>query len=437
MPLPKILRDLLCLPTAAFLERAVMSYIEGTCRSLPGVHLKYDRFGNLLAHYWRNPRSVRPLAFVAHTDHPGFAALEMIAERELRAEFRGGVRAEYCVGAPVRFWSENEWVEGEVVKLTRLLPATAPGAPRRPREAVIRVRGPVQPNSPGMWCLPEPHLDGDSVRATACDDLAGVAAVLSLLERLSRDRARAEVFCLFTRAEEVGFVGASAAIAARTLPKRAAVLSIETSSALANAPVGAGPIVRVGDRASIFTPDLVAFCTRVAQKLATRRRRFRFQRRLMDGGMCEASAFGSHGYSVAGICLALGNYHNMDTAARRIAAEYVSLQDWRGMVDLFEALVLDEDGPTRDVELRRRIDLLFAEQRARLKLRPLTAGSEPRWYRRAWNLPITGTVGTLPPDRSFFRRVGSVAHVRTRPQASRPLFPQMCTCCRRAYAPAC
>ena len=49
------------------------------------------------------------------------------------------------------------------------------------------------------------------------------------------------------------------------------------------APVGAGPIIRVGDRARVYTPELIDFCVRVAQALALRKRKFQFQRKLMDG----------------------------------------------------------------------------------------------------------------------------------------------------------
>jgi len=202
-----------------------------------------------------------------------------------------------------------------------------------------------------MWDLPEPALRGDLLSARGCDDVAGAAAMLELLTRLSRRAPRAGtggVYCLFTRAEEVGFIGALAAIKARTVPKRLPLISIETSPALPNAPIGGGPILRVGDRVSVFTPALVAFCERVARDLAQRRQSFVYQRRLMDGGTCEATPFLAYGYEAAGICVALGNYHNMDTARRRIASEYISLSDWQRMVDWFEALVLDERGYDAD-----------------------------------------------------------------------------------------
>src|SRR4030042_195447 len=109
MALPRVLKTLLNPPTAPFLETAVLTHIEQTCRQLAGVRLRTDRYGNLLAHYRRDPGPARPLAFVAHTDHPGFFAQEMLDRRTLRAGFRGGVRPEYFPGSKARFWSGGRW----------------------------------------------------------------------------------------------------------------------------------------------------------------------------------------------------------------------------------------------------------------------------------------------------------------------------------------
>ena len=367
MALPRTLKKLLDLPTAAYLETAVMDYLKDVCGKMAGVTLKTDRYGNLLAHYRHNPPKRTPLAFAAHTDHPGFCALEMLDKRTLRAAFRGGVRPEYFDGSRVKFWVDGAWVKGRVLKLSKVEPSPVPTRPATPKEAHIQVAKAVPANALGMWDLPDAVLKDDRVIARGCDDLAGVAAMVTLLERLSKKKASAEAYCLFTRSEEVGFVGAMGAIKARTIPKRVPVLSIETSSALVNAPIGEGPIIRVGDRAVVYSSDLVGFCTRVATELSGRRKKFRYQRKLMDGGMCEAAAFGCNGYQAAGICLALGNYHNMNTKREKIDSEWVSLADWQGMVDLFEALVLDQHGPGgKDETPRVRIDKVFAEGEALL-----------------------------------------------------------------------
>ena len=53
----------------------------------------------------------------------------------------------------------------------------------------------------------------------------------------------------------------------------------------------------------------------------------------MDGGTCEATAFGENGYQSSGLCIALGNYHNC-APKQKIAAEFVSVSDACAMVRL-------------------------------------------------------------------------------------------------------
>jgi putative aminopeptidase FrvX len=359
MALPKILKDLLSLPTAPLLETAVMDYIQSTCTRLRGISCRFDRYGNLLAHYRRRPRPVPPLVFAAHADHPGFLAQEMLDKRTLRAAFRGYVESPYFANARVRFWSGGRWVQGEVVELTRTVPIQRMGRKTsRPEEVLLRVTEAIEPNAPGMWDLPDPVLRDDRLYARDHDDLAGVAAMLTLLERLTRKQTPAEVYCLFTRAEELGRMGAVGAAKTRTVPKKLPIIAIETSKELPSAHLGDGPILRVGDRMSVFTPELTAFAGRVAQDLVRRRKSFAFQRKLMDGGTCESTAYLVYGYRATGVCLALQNYHNMDTERGEIASELISLADWQRMVDWFEALVQDEQG-FRAAEVGRgvRVDL--------------------------------------------------------------------------------
>jgi putative aminopeptidase FrvX len=406
MPIPKTLKDMLALPTAAFAERAVMDYVTAACRRLPGVSTTFDRYGNLLAHYRYRPRRVTPLIFAAHTDHPGFVAMQMEGPRTLRAAFRGWVEPEYFQTAGVRFFSDGRWIKGRVTELTKVTDIRGfVGRLTRPEEVLLRVSAAVAPGSPGVWDLPGPALKSDRVAAVTCDDVAGSAAMLALLEQLSRRRARAEAYCLFTRAEELGFVGAIAAAKAGTLPRRLPIIAIETSKELPGAPIGDGPILRVGDRMSVFTPALTAFCNRVARGLMERTgglryaqsaaaaaatvgrvsrpdtssrirvgwasgrampppRVFLYQRKLMDGGTCESTAYMEYGYAATGVCLALGNYHNMDTQRRRLAPAIISLGDWLRMVRVFVALVADETGfGSSDTTMRDSLDKRFEQYR--------------------------------------------------------------------------
>jgi endoglucanase len=131
--------------------------------------------------------------------------------------------------------------------------------------------------------------------------------------------------------------------------------------------MGAGPILRVGDKASVFSAPLTAYCAVVAQHLAKKHKDFRFQRRLMDAGTCEATAFGELGYEATGICLALGNYHNRDEQRKRIGSEFVSINDWINMVRWFVGLVTHQPGYRgKDPALRKRLTGLLRRYRSRL-----------------------------------------------------------------------
>lgn len=371
MAIPVVLREMLSLPTAAFVEGAVRDYLQDRCGRLRGVTTRLDRHGNLLATYRHKPSRRGPLVFTAHLDHPGFCALRMLKPNRLLAVFRGWVEPEYFARQPVRFWSGGRWVRGRVESIEKVAPVYGLiGRTGRPEEVAIRVEAAVAPNSPGMWDLPDPYEKDGCVHARGCDDIAGAAGLLAMLQQLSARRAAADVMVLFTRAEEVGFVGAIAASRSATISRRHPIIAIETSKAVQGVEMGGGPILRVGDKTSIFTPQLTAYCERVARRLAglgARRpprpspNRFRFQRKLMDGGTCESTAYIAYGYAATGICLGLGNYHNMNMQNRRIESEYVHLRDWKWMVQWFIALACD-DGDWRkgDPAIRQAMDQRYA-----------------------------------------------------------------------------
>lgn len=336
----KILTDLLKLPTAPFTEGAVRRYILDFCSRRPLLRVREDAAGNILVHYKLAARS-RPVCLCAHTDHPGFRALRMKGANVLQARWLGGVPAEYFPGAGVRFFSDGDWIRGRITKTKlKTLGLERPGKMVDQVQVSLNGARPrqVAPGSPGMWDLPDPQLRGRLIHARGCDDVAGCSAILAAIEHLVRRRIRTEAYFLFTRAEEVGFIGAIAACRLGTIPRRCLVVAIETSSVIPGVVMGAGPILRVGDKSSVFTPELTAWCGRVAEKLAARDADFRYQRKLMDGGSCESSAYCRLGYAATGLCIALGNYHNCDRRRRRIAPEFIDVHDLGRMIRWFVAL---------------------------------------------------------------------------------------------------
>lgn len=323
----KLLQSLCAVPTAPFAESAVVKFVIGRVRKRSGLTLRTDRAGNLLierAGTKNLPRTV----MVAHLDHPGFVARQMINSRTLKASFYGYVRPEYFPGAKVRFFDDQGATTATVESFT-----TADNG--RADTAVLRVRRTIAPGSVGMWDLGEPRVAGKKFHGRVCDDLAGAAAGLAVMEGLSRKRLKAPIALLLTRAEESGFIGAIASVKNKQLLKKTdRIISIECSAEQPYAKQADGMILRTGDRTSIFNSAFTRFLGTRAEALAKADKAFKFQRALMPGGTCEATVFDAFGYTAAAVCIPLGNYHNMNADTKKLAAEYVDLRDWQSLVTL-------------------------------------------------------------------------------------------------------
>ncbi|MGV3772604.1 MAG: hypothetical protein ACO1QB_06860, partial [Verrucomicrobiales bacterium] len=134
----------------------------------------------------------------------------------------------------------------------------------------------------------------------------------------------------------VGFHGALALAKSRKLPKSGLIISLETSREMPPVKMGEGVIIRVGDRSSIFDSCGSRFLVETGNALAKKAKTFKFQRALMSGGTCEATAYQEYGYQTAAVCVALGNYHNCGPD-EQIGAEFVSYSDAMNMVRILTA----------------------------------------------------------------------------------------------------
>ncbi len=311
-------------PAAPYYEHAVRDEVESICAE-HRLECERDRFGNLLVRL-RTVPAHRPLVLAAHLDHPGFEIIRRLSGSRWLARFRGGVPNIYFrAGIPLRL------MPGAIAaKLGR----------RRSKEQRAFEIGAAQPPNArpkfAVWELEDFAVRSRRIHGRACDDLIGVACVLATLIELKEARASVNVIGVISRAEEVGFHGALAVAAARAIPKNALIVSLETSREMPGVKMGQGVVLRVGDRTSIFDSEGMRFLREVAAALTARRRGFGFQRGLMSGGTCEATAYQQFGFQTAAVCVALGNYHNC-APRNKIQAEYVSVSDACGMVDLLVA----------------------------------------------------------------------------------------------------
>ncbi|MDP9003175.1 MAG: hypothetical protein M3N12_00095, partial [Verrucomicrobiota bacterium] len=244
-------------------------------------------FGNVIARYRRGTRARPRWAFAAHMDHPGWVRTESGEWR-----FLGSVAERFLVNPRMREFGNF-----------------------------------------AMWDLPAFEVKDEMIHSRACDDLLGCAEIICLFHEL--ENAGANVHCLgiFSRAEEVGFWGAIQLARSGVLPKDITVFSLETSAPRGGAEIGRGPIVRVGDRLSIFDSGETARVMSVATANA-----IPVQRCLLDGGACEASAYQLYGYRSVAASIGLGNYHNCAPDGT-IQGEFVSVEDCANMVRLCLAVV--------------------------------------------------------------------------------------------------
>lgn len=370
---------LLAEPTAPFHEQNVIRAVLAEADRL-GLESRVDRFGNvrveLNAHVASTP--ALPLVLTAHMDHPGFWAQRMLGPGRLLASWVGRVPQELFVGGPVRFYSggpPSRLLRMPQTDGDRSLNAEAAfalaGTPIEGRVREVQayegegdwarveldVEGDVQPGSIGQWSLPPAELDGEFLRATAVDDVAGVASLVCVMQAFAEAQRTGgplperPITLLFTRAEEAGFVGCTEFCrdrVAQGLAGAAQVVGVEMSMASADAPLGEGVVVRVGDRRNVFDPATTDQLTRSAQRLADSTPGFTYQRKLMSGGTCESSVFQRYLGRSGALCLPLANYHNhnAETQPGGFEREAIHARDFAGLVRLLIALTLDN--PTAD-----------------------------------------------------------------------------------------
>ena len=173
-----VLRKILAQPTAPFHEYSVRAAISELLDGQPDIRLEHDAFGNLLAHYEGNGSPPR-WSFGSHMDHPGWVRslppdTPGVSEPDERRQRDGFT---FLGGVPDAYFEE---------------------------EAPIREFGDF-----AMWDVTEFKRENGLISSRACDDLIGCAAIVAAM--LDLQEAGAETSCvgIFTRAEEVGFVGAA------------------------------------------------------------------------------------------------------------------------------------------------------------------------------------------------------------------------------------
>ncbi|MDE0888576.1 MAG: hypothetical protein OSA40_03865 [Phycisphaerales bacterium] len=366
----RIALELTTLPTAAGREHRVQAYVDRwlAARSRSLVWRR-DGDGNLLINSKKRPAGrTAPLLITAHLDHPAFVVRHLVDDRTIEAEFRGGVHDPYFENAKLEFHdADDRIVRGRIESL-----APADGE-RLFKVATIRLsrRLPsLAVGDVGRWAFPAAAITGRGskrlLKTNACDDLAAAAAALCAFDRIRKRRGMEHVGLLFTVAEEVGFVGAIGAATNGLVKKNARLVCLENSRSFPESPIGGGPIVRVGDRMTVFSPGLTNEISTLMMAHAAANPKFKWQRKLMAGGACEATAFSAFGFQSTCLCLPLGNYHNMQAidevqAGRRpakVGREFISVEDLHGLIEMLEVVAGGLDASTAGGPLPQRLRAL-------------------------------------------------------------------------------
>lgn len=358
------LTSLLSLPTAPFREKFVFEFcveyltsnkipfwIDATKNIVVGVKSKKNY------HQALSRRTKEPLRFViAHMDHPGFHGKKWLKQKgsrhELEIIWHGGSPAKALRGQRVWISSledssatvfKHEAIISEVkldsrgrfVKTARVFIKKPWWSAPRDRPQAEQLFGAFAFRAP-VW------QQKKNLYAGGADDIIGVYSILATAKQLwkSKHPARHNFVALLSRAEEVGFIGTIGHFE-KELPKKIRrellVLSLEASRTLPGATIGSGPVVRLGDKSNVFDSHYSQALLLASKKAL----KTRYQRRIMDGGTCEATAAVAYGFRAVGISVPLGNYHNVSfqggpdsRASMGPAPEFVNIDDVAGQQSL-------------------------------------------------------------------------------------------------------
>lgn len=390
------LRELTAIPTAAGHEQRIVkwvgNWVKRRPKRRPKLELQQDKAGNLLiaprgrgtnarSRKGRRARVSRqgggdPLYITAHLDHPAFVVRHIAGPQLIELEFRGGVSEPYFHDAAIEIFDAADRAHE-----ARIIHVDSQAKPfRRVGARLGKATRTIAPGDIGRWILEDhtslPTIEHGLLHTHACDDLAAVVAALAALDVIIRQRSRApaNIGVLLTRAEEVGFIGAIAACKQRSIPKSARLICLENSRSFAESPIGGGPILRVGDKMSVFEPTLTNRIGAIIAEHAKAHPQFKWQRKLMPGGTCEATTFSAFGHQSTCLCLPLGNYHNMididgvaadgSAGARRparVGPEFISISDFHGLVEMLVVIAQQIDS-AKTPSLRTWMDESFKER---------------------------------------------------------------------------
>jgi putative aminopeptidase FrvX len=208
----RFLREIADVPTTSFFEHRVNNRIRRILTEQFGqnevVETSADGFGNVIVHYKGSKNVDHPLniAYVVHTDHPGFHATPL-ASKQLMLKLMGGLNKGLVVGSLVDLY---DCYDHELPCITRGIISEEFDAESANPSGRYRMATDdhVDQRAFAVLHLPELEISDSIIRAPVLDDYASIAMSLAALKDVVDKKLSVDVYVVFHRGEEIGFVGA-------------------------------------------------------------------------------------------------------------------------------------------------------------------------------------------------------------------------------------
>ncbi|MBK9294059.1 MAG: hypothetical protein IPM57_06375 [Oligoflexia bacterium] len=322
------LKDVFSNPTAPYREGWVLNYIKSELKRLKYPYFQ-DNWGNIIAgsSQIKTLKLSKRIALVAHTDHPGFHILKQLNKDTFLVKWHGGYPPR-VKGSSLAIY--NPQFKNKISKAKALTNIDKKGYLKI---KIIKSNFKISTQCFGAFDFKDYIKIKNLIKTRVADDLAGVTIILSTLERLNIKQ-RENFLGIFTTAEETGFKGALGLLYNKTLGLKNMAISLEASRQMKDALIGKGPVIRLGDRKSIFNFRVI---NKIDASALSLKNKIKYQRRIMSGGTCEATAFNMLGINCGGMAVPLGNYHNQRKNGKP-GPEIINLKDVENAVKILVRL---------------------------------------------------------------------------------------------------
>ncbi len=325
------------IPTTSFHEELIADFIKSELTKNK-IEFIEDKWGNIEA--LLQGETNKEIVYISHMDHPGFEITEKIDTKLFKAKTLGGL-PKLCdfENTKIKTISLKNEIKGNLIlndKENNSDEFRFSNSDRWLNKEFVLIElenEDIEFPCPVVFDLPVPRVHKDEIITPVADDLAGCSLILEALKILKNKNMKYSIRAIFSRAEEVGLLGARLIAKSGRISKDSIIVSVETSSELPGAISGSGPIIRTGDRASTFdnTGEIILLSS--VRELLKEDKNFKYQRQLMNLGGCEATAFSAFGYKVTGISLPLINWHNA-TQSGGVEPERISITDYQNALNI-------------------------------------------------------------------------------------------------------